>query len=152
MPAGGTKVSSGVGDGVSTVLAGVGVLRFTFAGRSGFRCAAISSNLGLTTKKNRPAKAPPPNKRRSTRAPIISGTFDFFFTTGTGSGAEGAGVETAGGGSAGGGVAATGGGGGAGGGVGVWVAWGLAMSEVFGVVPVGPVVGPVLRGSATVAG
>jgi hypothetical protein len=26
------------------------------------------------------------------------------------------------------------------------------MSEVFGVVPVGPVVGPVLRGSATVAG
>ena len=94
---------------------------------------------------------------------MISGTFDFFLATGGGSGAEGAGVATACaggaagtsgvhcGGSAGGGVAATGGGGG-GGGAGGGVAGGLAMSDVFGVVEVGPVVGPVLRGSATVAG
>ena len=97
---------------------------------------------------------------------MIHGNFDFFFATG-GNGAEGAmagwgaaispvvarGWSTAavgGGGGAGGGVATTGGGGGggaAGGGVG-----GLPMSEVLALVPAGPVVGPVLRGSATVAG
>ena len=96
---------------------------------------------------------------------MINGTFDFFFAAGDGSGAEGAGAWTAGpgcttgtsavtfccwagGGGAGGGVAATGGGGG---GAGGGAAGGRAMSEVFGV-PVGPVVGPVLRGNATVAG
>jgi hypothetical protein len=98
---------------------------------------------------------------------MINGIFDFFFATGGGNGAEGscaagagciAGTSpvdtagwSAGGGGGGGGVTDTGGGGG-GGGVGGGAAGGLAISEVLGVVPVGPVVGPVLRGSATVAG
>ena len=49
----------------STELLGVGVL---ITGWLGFRSAAISSNFGLTTKKNRAAKAPPLNNRK-TRTP-----------------------------------------------------------------------------------
>ena len=144
------------------MLAGVGVLTFVFSsGRFGFRCADISSNFGLITKKKTPARAPPPSNRNRSTPAMIHGSFDFFCATG-GNGADGAeaGCGTAispvvardgsiaAGGGAGGGVAATGGGGGAaGGGVGC-----LPISEVFGVAPVGPVVGPVLRGSATVAG
>lgn len=99
---------------------------------------------------------------------MIHGNFDFFFATGGGNGAEGANAgcgaaispvaarvcSTAvggGGGGAGGGVATTGGGGGGGGAAGGGVG-GRPMSEVFGVDPVEPVVGPVFRGSATVAG
>ena len=152
----------GAGDGVSTELVGVGVLAGT--GGSGLRSADISSKRGFTTRKKSPAKAPPLNKRKTRIPPMISGSFDFFFATGGGNGAEGAwtaaavciaGTSTvvgatcsAGGGGGGGGVTVVGGGGGVGGGA----AGGLAISEVFGVVPVGPVVGPVLRGSATVAG
>ena len=96
---------------------------------------------------------------------MIHGSFDFFCATGGGKGAEGAGVATAdtGGGcgattspvvracgcSAGGGAGGGGGGGvteGGGGGGGA----GCEISAVFGLDPVGPVVGPVLRGSATV--
>ena len=158
-------MSSGVGAGVddSTEAAGVGVLTFVFSpGRFGFRSADISSKRGLTTKKKTPAKIPPPKRRKISTPAMIHGIFDFFFATG-GNGAEGAtagcgaaispvvariGSTAAGGGGAGGGggVAATGGGGG-GGGVGD-----LPMSEVLGGVPAGPVVGPVLRGNATVAG
>jgi len=97
---------------------------------------------------------------------MIHGTFDFFFATGGGNGADGAagngadvaattgaatspvvrGCSTAGGGGGGGGV--TGGGGGGGGGVA-----GLEMSDVSGDALAGLVVGPVLRGgNATVAG
>lgn len=97
---------------------------------------------------------------------MISGTFDFFCATGGGGngveGAEGAWTTGSGciagtstvvgaGGGGGGGAAVTGGGGGEGG-VGGGAAGGFAISEVFGLVSVGPVVGPVLRGSATVAG
>ena len=181
MPAGGTKVSSaGVGDGASTEGTGVGVLAFTLTGRSGFRSFAISSKRGLITKKNKPAKAPPLNNKKISTPAMINGAFDFFFAaTGGGNGAEGAGAVTAGGGcmagtsvvvGTGGSTAAGGGGGGAthcggggvaggggggvagGGGAGGGGVGALAMSAVFGVEPVGPVVGPVLRGSATVAG
>ena len=170
VPDGGTNVSStvaaGDGDGVSTEAVGVGVL--ISAGLLRFCSAAISSSFGLTTKKNTAAKAPPLNNRKTRTPAMISGTFDFFFATGGGNGVEGAdGVEDAethgsgcaagtstvvgaGGGGGGGGAAVTGGGGG-GGGVG-GAAGGFAMSEVFGLDSVGPVVGPVWRGSATVAG
>lgn len=98
---------------------------------------------------------------------MIQGVFDFFCAAaeaGCGNGAEGAeaGAATSatggaavstigGGGGAGGGVVAMGGitgGGGGGGGV---TGGCCEISDVFGV-EVGPVVGPVLRGSATVAG
>ena len=158
MPDGGTKVSStvGAGEGVSTELVGVGVLT---TGGSDLRSASISSNRGFTTRKNMAAKAPKLNKRKARIPAIINGTFDFFCATGAGNGAEDAGAWAAPaviagwstGGGGGGGVTDTGGGGG-GGGVGGGAAGGLAISEVLGVVPVGPVVGPVLRGSATVAG
>jgi len=90
---------------------------------------------------------------------MIQGSFDFFFATGGGNGAEGAGVAaTIGWGRAispvvtfGGSTTGGGGGGVTGGGAGGDDAGGPAMSEVFGA-PDGPVVGPVLRGSATVAG
>ena len=168
-------MSSGVGAGVdaSTVLDGVGTATFVFSGvRVGFRCAFISSNLGLTTKKNKPAKAPPPSKRNINTPAMIHGNFDFFFATGGSNGADGAtataacgtaispvaarGDSAAGVGGAGGGVTGGGGGGGGGatdcgGGAGGGVA-GFEISEVLGFVGVGPVVGPVLRGSATVAG
>lgn len=92
---------------------------------------------------------------------MIHGSFDFFFATG-GNGAEGAGagagatgvcmagvlispVVTGGGWTDGGGGVTGGGGGGAG------AAGCRPTSAVFGA-PVGAVVGPVLRGSATVAG
>jgi len=158
-------VSAGVGDGAATLGTGVGVLVFTvtLGAGCGLRSAAIWSNFGFTKTKNTPTKAAPPNTRKRTTRPMISGSFDFFFAGGAGSGADGAGVGTAGigtsavtccsaagGGGGGGGAAATGGGGG--GGAGGGVAGGREMSEVFGVVEVGPVVGPVLRGSATVAG
>ena len=177
MPAGGIKVSSaGVGDGASTEGTGVGVLAFTLTGRSGFRSFAISSKRGLITKKNKPAKAPPLNNKKINTPAMINGAFDFFFAaTGGGNGAEGAGAATAGGGcmagtsvvvGTGGSTAAGGGGGGGGathcgggggvagggGGAGGGGVGALPMSAVFGVDPVGPVVGPVLRGSATVAG
>jgi len=98
---------------------------------------------------------------------MINGIFDFFFATG-GNGADGAtatcggatispvvarGGSAAGVGGAGGGV--TGGGGGGGGATYCGGAGGggvARISEVLGFVDVGPVVGPVLRGSATVAG
>ena len=149
----------GAGDGAATELVGVGVL--TSTGGSGLRAAAISSNRGLTKRKNTPAKAPPLNKRKRRMPPIISGAFDFFFSTGGGNGADGAwtgdaacvaGVvagDCAAGGGSGATVTGNGGGGGVGGGV---AGGGFAISEVVGLAPVGPVVGPVGRGSATVAG
>ena len=99
---------------------------------------------------------------------MIHGNFDFFVATGGGNGVDGAGAETATAGGAGGGCGATtspvvraggciGGGAGVGGGGGVTEGGGggggagREMSEVFGLDPVGPVVGPVLRGNATVA-
>ena len=150
------------------MLDGVGTATFVFSiGRFGLCCAFISSNLGLTTKKKRAAKAPAPSKRNTSTPAMINGSFDFFFAT-AGNGADGAtaacagaaispvvarGGSAAGVGGAGGGVTGGGGGGGgatycggaAGGGV-------AEISEVLGVDEVGPVVGPVLRGSATVAG
>jgi len=165
--------AEGEGDGacVSTVLAGVGTatLAFSFC-RSGVRSAVIWSNRGLTTKKNTPASAPPPRSKNTRMPAMIHGSFDFFFATGGGNGAEGAGngadgttggacgaagvrispVVTRGGGGA---EAVTGGGDGdtGGGAGGVAGGVGLAMSAVFAP-PAGAVVGPVLRGSATVAG
>ena len=152
-------MSSGVGDGASIELAGVGVLRFVFSTRrSGFRSAAISSNLGLMTKKNTPASAPPLRKRNRRIPAIIHGNFDFFCATGGGKGVEGAGVAIAGAGCGAMispvvvfGASAAGGGGGGGGGVGGGGCC-LAMSDVVGGTPAGPVVGPVLRGNATVVG
>jgi hypothetical protein len=136
----------------------------------------------LTTKKNKPTRAAPPSNRKMRTPAMIHGSFDFFFATGGGKGAEGAAaagrgaegtgvgdtvgcgattspVVLAGGcsaGGGGGGAAVTGGGGGVGGITGGGdITWGggagLEMSAVFGAVVVGPVVGPVLRGSATVA-
>ena len=159
VPGGGTNVSSGVGEGASTELAGAGVLRFAFsARRSAFRsAAAISSNRGLTTKKNIPARAPVPSRKNRRIPATIHGNFDFFCAaTGCcGKGVEGAGAAIAG---AGCGAlispvvdASAAGDGGGGGGGGVGCGGCLAMSDVFGA-PAGPVVGPVLRGSATVAG
>ena len=167
VPGGGTKATSvdGDGDGVSTEGTGVGVLAFVFStGRTGFLSEAIWSSFGFTTKKNKPAKAPPLSRRKISTPAMMYGIFDFFFATGGGNGADGAGADTGGGGcgvttspvvrccgcsttggGGGGGVGVTGGGGGgdAGGA-------GREMSEVFGAVEL--VVGPVLRGNATVAG
>src|SRR5205085_7548750 len=168
VPGGGMKLFSGAGDGdgdcISTVLAGVGTATLAFSlCRSGVRSAVIWSNRGLTTKKNTPASAPPPRSKNTRMPAMIHGSFDFFFATGGGNGAEGAGngadgttggacgaagvlispVVTRGGGAAEG--VTAGGGGGVAGGV------GLPMSDGFAP-PAGAVVGPVLRGSATVAG
>src|SRR6185369_15173799 len=84
---------SGTGVGCSTDAAGVGVLTFTFStGRVGFLSAAIWSKRGFTTKKNKPARAPPPSSRNSSTPAMIHGTFDFFFATGCGgNGVDGAG-------------------------------------------------------------
>ena len=167
VPGGATYASAvGDGDGVSTDGAGVGVLAFVFStGLTGFRSAAIWSSFGFTTKKNKPASAPPLSKRKISTPAMMYGIFDFFFATGGGNGADGAGAETVGGGcgattspvvrccgcsttggGAGGGGGVTGGGGGGGDG-----GAGREMSEVFADV-VALVVGPVLRGKATVAG
>ena len=133
---------------------------FMVVGSAGgsLRARVISILTGFTTKKNTAAKAPPLNSRKTRTPAMINGIFDFFCATGGGNGAEGAGCVAgtstvdaaccdASGGGGGGGVTDTGGGGGGGG-----AAGGLAISEVLGEFPVGPVVGPVLRGSATVAG
>src|SRR6185436_1572525 len=139
----------GEGDGASTDAAGVGAATFVFSVRRLALCSeAISSNRGLTMKKNAPASTPPPISRNKRTPAMIQGIFDFFFATGGGNGAEGAAA-------AGGtttsavlcfGCSTTGGGGdGGGGGVG-GVTGGFAISEVP------ELVGPVFRGSATVAG
>src|SRR6185369_8703319 len=102
---------SGTGVGCSTDAAGVGVLTFTFStGRVGFLSAAIWSKRGFTTKKNKPARAPPPSSRNSSTPAMIHGSFDFFFATGCGgNGVDGAGCGNGADGAA----ATTGGGGGA---------------------------------------
>ena len=148
------------------------MLAFVFSiGRTGFLSAAIWSNFGFTTKKNKPANTPPLNNRNMSTPAMMYGIFDFFFATGGGNGADGAGAETGGGGcgattspvvrvcacptaggggGGGGGAAVTGVTGGGGGGGGDAGGAGREMSDVFGAVE--PVVGPVLRGKATVAG
>ena len=73
------------------------VFTVTLGAGCGLRSAFIWSNFGLTTTKNTPTNAAPPNKRKITMSPMISGSFDFFFAAGgAGSGADGAGVCTAG--------------------------------------------------------
>lgn len=109
-------------------------------------------------KKKAPASTPAPISRNKRIPAMMYGVFDFFCAAGAGNGAEGADADatgaaggigtsavvapsSAGGGGGGGGVA-----GGGGGGTGGVVAGGFAMSDVLGRV------GPVVRGSATVAG
>ena len=93
-------MSSGVGDGASTELAGVGVLIFGFSvGRWIGRSAAIWTKRGLIMKMNAPSNTPPPIKRNRSTPAMIHGIFDFFCATeaGGGNGAEGIGAGVAGG-------------------------------------------------------
>ena len=145
-------MSSGEGDGASIVADGDGTLTFALSlGRLMFRSAAISSKRGFTIKKNAPARMPPPRSRNIRTPAMIHGIFDFFCAAAGGNGAEGATAAVGGAGTTTSavvcfGCSTTGGGGGGGGGGVGGVTGGRDISEVLGPV------GPVLRGSATVAG
>lgn len=167
---GGGTNASGVGEGCSADGEGaastVGLATGSFSGRR----SAIWSNRGWITKKNAPASTPPPSNKKRSTPPMIQGTFDFGFATGgAGNGADVAGACCGRGadvaravcvgkdcdtccGGGGGGDTCAGGGGETGGGGGA-CAGGAAfeMSAVFGAAG-GIPVGPVFRGSATVAG